>query len=259
MSRTCLIGYTGFVGSNLCQQRSFDDLYRSTNIQEIRGKSYDLLICSGVSAAKWKANKAPEADRAAIDQLLQNLLTVKVTRFVLISTVDVYPLACDVDEGFDCSSQPNHVYGTNRLYLEGALESAFPNLHIVRLPGLFGPGLKKNVIFDLLHHNCLSAINPASIFQYYDMTAIGDDLDVVLKAGVPLVNLATEPVPTMTIQQQLFPASNIGSEPSPAAAYDIHTRYAHLFGKSGRYRFDSEEVLSRLSAFVDQFRSGAQK
>jgi hypothetical protein len=256
MSRTCLIGHTGFVGSNLARQHPFDDLYRSTNIQEIRGKSYDLLVCSAVSAVKWRANKAPEEDRAAIDRLLENLTTVKVDRLVLISTVDVYPIADGVDESFDCRSVPNHAYGTNRLYVEKTLEKTFPNLFVIRLPGLFGPGLKKNVIYDMLHSNCLEAINPASVFQYYDMSCLWDDIAVILKENIPLINLATEPVATGRIHQEFFPELLIGSQAAPAASYDIHTRHAAIFGKSNPYRCDATEVLERLGRFIQSERGG---
>ena len=70
MLRTCLIGYTGFIGSNLARQYDFTEFFRSTNIREIEGRAYDLLVCAGISAAKWLANRAPEEDRAAIDRLL---------------------------------------------------------------------------------------------------------------------------------------------------------------------------------------------
>jgi hypothetical protein len=250
MSCSCLIGHSGFVGSNLLQQRRFDELYRSTNIADIRGRDYDLLVCSGVSAAKWKANKAPQEDLAAIEGLLDHLKTVRAERFVLISTVDVYPVADGVDESFDCASRPNHAYGTNRLYLESALRGLFPQLQIIRLPGLFGPGLKKNVIYDLLHDNCLSAINPDSVFQYYDMTSIGADLDTVLASGVELINLATEPVPTRAIHERFFPTTDIGSDKSPAASYDIRTRHGALFGEHPHYRFTASQVMSRLGAYI---------
>src|ERR1700678_1196565 len=199
MPDPCLVGYTGFVGWNLAPQHPFSSLYRSTNISEIEGKSYDLLVCSGVSAAKWRANQAPAEDRAAIDGLLRHLSRVKAARVILISTVDVYPVTKGVDETFDCGKLPNHAYGTNRLYVEKAITEQFPASYVVRLPGLFGAGLKKNVIYDLLHDNCLDAIQPASVFQYYDMSGLWNDLEQIQKQNIRLINLATEPIATETI------------------------------------------------------------
>jgi hypothetical protein len=42
-----LIGYTGFVGTTLMKQTQFDDFYRSTNISDIKGKKFDLVVCAG--------------------------------------------------------------------------------------------------------------------------------------------------------------------------------------------------------------------
>ena len=93
MAGTCLIGHTGFVGGNLVRQYAFEDCYNSRNIEQIRGRSYDLLVCCGVSAVKWQANQFPAEDRAGIDRLLENLASVTAARSILISTVDVYPSA----------------------------------------------------------------------------------------------------------------------------------------------------------------------
>ena len=58
---TALIGYTGFVGSNLLRQRPFDACFNSSNIDQIAGRSFDLVVCCGARAEKWKANADPEA------------------------------------------------------------------------------------------------------------------------------------------------------------------------------------------------------
>ena len=42
-------------------------------------------------------------------------------------------------------------YGRNRARLESWVRATFPESHlVVRLPGIFGPGMKKNIIFDLV-------------------------------------------------------------------------------------------------------------
>jgi hypothetical protein len=257
VKQSCLIGYSGFIGSNLAQQHTFSDLYRSTNIADIEGKSYDLLVCSGVSAVKWRANQAPEEDRAGIDRLLGPLSRVRAERVILISTVDVYPAIKDVDETFDCLSRPNHAYGTNRLYVEDTIKKLFPDNFIVRLPAVFGPGLKKNVIYDLIHDNGLDVIQPDSVFQYYDVTALWDDLENMQARGIRLANLATAPIATSTIMKTHFPGKSVGAKAGPPVFYDIRSQFADALGGQDGYRFDESQVLNRLGAFVDRERKAA--
>ncbi|MEO6876905.1 MAG: pyridine nucleotide transhydrogenase, partial [Gemmatimonadaceae bacterium] len=57
-----LIGHTGFVGSNLLRQHGFEATFNSANIEQIAGRSFDLVVCCGAPAEKWKANAHPERD-----------------------------------------------------------------------------------------------------------------------------------------------------------------------------------------------------
>lgn len=146
-----LIGYTGFVGKNLDTQNTFDNKYNSSNINSIKNKEFELLVCSGVKAEKWFANQNPEEDLISINYLIDNLKSVKTKKFVLISTVDVYSKSFDVDEDFVIDSNINDTYGKNRFLFERFVINNFESVLIVRLPALFGKGLKKNLIFDLMN------------------------------------------------------------------------------------------------------------
>ena len=48
-----LVGYSGFVGSNICEKHKFDELYDSKNIKEAYGKNPELLVYSGVPAQRF--------------------------------------------------------------------------------------------------------------------------------------------------------------------------------------------------------------
>ena len=251
----CLIGYTGFVGGNLVAQRKFDVLINSKNFETMRGQHYDRVICAGVSAVKWQANKDPAADLARIQPLMDVLATVTADKFVLISTIDVYSVASGADESTDCHNPAHHAYGRHRLAFEDFCRARFPNLTVVRLPGLFGPGIKKNVLFDLLHDNCLEMINPKSTFQYYDLRNLADDIERAEAAGLDLVNLFTEPVGTAEILERFFPETQVGAKPSPEAHYDLYTRYAALRGLAGNYLYTKDEVLSQIADFIAKERA----
>jgi hypothetical protein len=248
--RTGLIGSTGFIGGNLSRQYLFDECYHSMNISSIRGREFGLLVCGGLSAVKWQANRNPEEDRARIDSLLGELTTVRAGRVVVLSTVDVYPVTRDVDETFDCHSQPNHAYGTNRLYFEERMRGQFGDITVVRISGVFGPGLKKNVIYDLLHDNCLDSINPDSAFQYYDVSNLWRDLSWLEQAGIRLINLASEPIYTRDLIDRFFPGKVVGQSAGPPISYNVRTVHspAHYLSLAG-------ELMRELGVFVDSVRN----
>jgi nucleoside-diphosphate-sugar epimerase len=251
-----LIGHTGFVGSNLLRAGGFDSMFNSSNYRDIAGRRFDEVVCAGVAAAKWIANKEPEADRAGIAALTDVLAQADIGRFVLISTIDVYPdPGMAVDETFDPAGQPNHAYGTNRLALEKWVAARHADHLIVRLPALFGPGLKKNVLFDLLHDNGVEKINPAGRFQFYPVKRLAADIATAAAADLRLVNLFTEPVAMSTIIERYFTGAPVGPASTPAPDYRLTTRHGRRFGGDDRYVLSSEAVLASIAEFVGEERA----
>ena len=68
-----LVGYTGFVGSNIYAAGRFDAVYNSKNIKEAYGTKPDLLVYAGLRAEKYLANNAPEKDMELIVQAEENI------------------------------------------------------------------------------------------------------------------------------------------------------------------------------------------
>lgn len=250
-----LIGHTGFVGSNLDGER-FTARFNSSTITDAAGLRFGEVVCAGVQAVKWWANKHPEEDWAGIRRLLDVLKSVKADRFVLISTVDVYkdPNGCNEDAPIDLEG--HHAYGTHRRRVEEfVLDRYQDRAVIVRLPGLFGPRLKKNLIFDLIEGRDVSGFNPASTFQFYDITRLQSDLEVIKQSGLALVNLAVEPISVADVSDV------IGGNPAfsadvPKVSYDMHTRHAGCWGRSGRYIVDSVESLQSIGRLAQNWTSG---
>lgn len=251
---SALIGHTGFVGSNLLSQRNFDATFNSRNFRDMAGKRFDEVVCAGVSAVKWQANKEPQQDRRQIADLEEVLATVSANTFILISTIDVYPVLTGADERFDCHSMPNHAYGRHRLEFEDFVVGRFANSYVTRLPGLFGPGLKKNIIFDLLHNNRVETINPKSSFQFYDTRRLWSDIKLQIDANIRLLNLFTEPVLTSEIWNRFFPDMVIGTNPVPVCHYDLRTAHAVIRGRNQPYHYLREEVLDDIESYIRSFR-----
>lgn len=146
-----LVGYTGFVGSNICAHGTFDGLYNSKNIESAYGSSPDLLIYSGLRAEKYLANNDPEADLEQIKIAEANISRIAPKKLVLISTIDVFKNPVGVDENTAIDTEGLHAYGYNRYLLETWVRENYPDALIVRLPGLFGINIKKNFIYDYMN------------------------------------------------------------------------------------------------------------
>jgi nucleoside-diphosphate-sugar epimerase len=245
-----LIGHTGFVGGTLAAQRHFSACFNSSDIAEMAGRSFDTVVCAGVSAVKWLANKQPEADLAGIRKLTDVLSSVKARRFVLISTVDVYrdPVLCTerdvpLEEGL-------HAYGRHRLALERFVAERFAQHSIVRLPALFGPGLKKNALYDLMHGNQVDRIVPNARFQWYPLIRLADDLDIITAAGIGLINIVSEPVTMAELQTRWFPAAVLAQPVVSPPVYDIRSIHADVLGGSGPYQLSAAQVFSAMDRFL---------
>lgn len=248
--KNALIGFSGFVGSTLLKQAPFESLYRSTNIGEIKDKSFDTVVCAGAPAQKWIANREPEADREKIEGLIAHLKLMTCKTFVLISTVDVFKSPNGVDEDTAVEEAGLHAYGLNRRLLEKFVESHFPNYLIVRLPGLVGPGLRKNVIFDFLNDNNLNAIDSRGVFQFYPMVNLWYDIQTALDAGLKLVHLAAEPISVADVSAQGFGKMFEQAQANNPAVYDLRTRHAHIFGGTDHYQYSRRETIQAVRAYA---------
>lgn len=146
-----LVGYTGFVGSNIAQNGNFDNLYNSKNITEAFGTKPDLLVYAGVRAEMFLANNFPEKDFAQIQEAFDNIQEIAPKQVVLISTISVYGENPCGDEDSVIDESKLTAYGKNRLWLENKVAETFCNHLIIRLPALYGKNLKKNFIYDYIN------------------------------------------------------------------------------------------------------------
>lgn len=254
--KTSLIGHSGFVGSNLLSQITFTDCYNSKNIDEIRGKEFDELICAGVPGTKWIANKNPKEDKLAITKLFTALKEVKVKRAILISTIDVYK---EPNSGFNEDHEPcelpHYSYGLHRRKVEYDFRELFKNSHIIRLPALFGQGLKKNPIYDLLNAHFLENMNPSSVYQWYYLKHLSKHIEIVKRHDLELVNLFTEPLSMREIIERFFGDKykigvEIADKKIPDVNYSLKTKHARLFSREKNYVRAKEDVLGDFEDFL---------
>jgi nucleoside-diphosphate-sugar epimerase len=245
-----LIGHTGFVGGNLAAQHRFDAWYNSKNVEAVRGRRFDTLVVSGMPAAMWVANANPDADRACLDRLWGCVSECRPATVVVVSTVAVYPVPTGVDEDSPIDETAQTPYGRHRLELERRAAAHFPRVLSVRLPALYGPGLKKNALYDLLHNNQVEKVHADAAYQFYPLGRLWRDIRTALDAGLSVVNLATEPVTMREVGRAAFGRAFDNDPGTAPARYDVRTRHAGVFGGRGGYVEDRGRVLAGLAAFV---------
>jgi sugar phosphate isomerase/epimerase len=250
-----LFGYTGFVGSNIMKYYPIEYFYNSTNYKDAVGKSFDTVFFCGLPATKWLINKNPEMDTQTINNISWVINTIKAKRFILISTIDVYTHVDNCDnETATFTPKLNHTYGRNRYIFEQFIRVNFKDsntlIHIIRLPGLFGMGLKKNIIYDLLNDNNIENINKCDSFQWYDLDWLKNDIDRCINDNIQTINLFTEPLSNNEITQ-LFSNKYNESIFKNDANNSKHYNLTTIYGCNGsKYIRTKNEVIESLKNFI---------
>lgn len=241
-----LFGYTGFVGSNIlrqCPYGTFDALFNSKNVESANGGSFDLGVVAAAPGTKWLANANPHTDYESVRKLIDVLATCKFHRLIIISTVDVFhnPIFEELNE-----PHPVEPYGKNRMMLE----DAFADAHIIRLPGLYGPGLKKNTIYDLMNFR-FEFVNLNSCFQWYDVRRLWRDIKITLTLRREIVHLVPEPVETVDLLSVFFRDSLLRSCFMRACYRGDRVEYNLKTIYDGPYIQSKAEVVAGIEKFLE--------
>jgi nucleoside-diphosphate-sugar epimerase len=249
--KSILIGATGFVGSNLRGQMYFDALASSRNIAEFNGQSFDIGVISAGDARKWYANQHPEEDREHIDRLMEGICGIDLKRVIHFSTVDVYA----IKQGTELDLSGNisiDAYGSHRYLMEQTLRKHFADVVTVRLPGLYGEGLKKNLIFDISQKRALTGFNPDSTFQWFDLFELKRIIDFVEHTGVSEINVCTEPLSVKDLLSGLGISLGKASSDEPLVKYDIRSIYANAFSDEDNYLYSKKQSLNGIKIFLSR-------
>lgn len=223
-----IVGYSGFVGSNLCAAFDFDGRYDINNITDAFGTNPDVLFYSGVPAQKFIANKFPEEDFKTVQNALENIKKINPKKVVLISSVDVYKAPNGKGESSFMDKEDLHPYGANRLWLEEQVKANFDDYFIVRLPGLYGINLKKNFIFDYLNF-IPSMLNGAKFAELSARDSRLEDLYTLQDNGFYRLNDGIDRAETKKIFEALgFSALNFTDSRGVFQYYNLKYLYKNI-------------------------------
>lgn len=249
MGVSILIGSTGYVGSYLLETMVFDKFVHKSDIDSIKYSTTDVLICAGMPATKWLANIEPVEDLRNMNALWDIMKTIKADIPILVSTIDVYSQPLKVDENSPVSTNGAEPYGTNRAILEQRFSEVFPHGYIIRLPGLFSKGLRKNLIFDLINSRSdqYMKVNANSQFQFFNLENLPRVIEIVLSERIQILNVSSEPIYANEIAN-IFGVELLSL--GQLANYDMQTVHAEKFGREGRYLFSKESVLGDIQSLL---------
>ncbi|MGN9843385.1 NAD-dependent epimerase/dehydratase family protein [Nonomuraea sp. H19] len=142
MARIAVLGARGFVGAALTTAlrgvgHEVAAVTRSTYADHHRTGSYDVLVNAACPSRRYWAEHNPLDDHDETVRKTQELLQDwSWTLFVQVSSMSA-------------RVQPDTVYGRNRALAEQACETA--GALIVRLGPMYGAGLTKGSLIDMLH------------------------------------------------------------------------------------------------------------
>ncbi len=238
-----IVGWTGLVGQTLLHQLLAKDIapsaiatYNSKNLPAIHGAAFETIFLCCMPATKWWVNKYPAEDSAVLDSILGALSTVQATNVILVSTVDVLQSGSESSEDWT-----DHTYGTHRRLLEQFVRERWPTACILRLPALFGRGLKKNALYDLLHGHQLSTISLQAHFQWYNLQHLLADCRRCLERNIRLLHLVSQPISMQEIVERWFPDNTEACKGTATTYYNLTS----LYGETPK-----EQVLSEMGRWI---------
>ncbi len=248
-NKFALIGYTGFIGSNLISYKKNIDKFNSKNINKIANNRYDIVICAGTSSKRWIANKYPKEDKKKILNLINNLKQIRTKKFILISTCEVFDNSKVSNENTKIFKKGKDYYSKNRILLENFCKKKFKNIHIIRLPIVYGTNFSKNFIFDLLNNNQINKLNGKDIVQIYNVKNLIKDIKYVIKNNIKYLNISSPPVKMKIIANRFF---NI-KLPEKDPFRKMKMTSLNLPNKS-KYFVSRIKTLNDLNIFIKQYK-----
>lgn len=130
-----VIGYTGFIGSAVYSalKKKYQVTGYNSSSTISKGVFDSIINCAGVSSKYW-TELDPASAYAKELNIITNLQKLSSSKLIHISSID---------------ATRKSKYGCIKYMVEGKVREIFPSSLILRLPGVIGQGLKKNVVFDL--------------------------------------------------------------------------------------------------------------
>jgi nucleoside-diphosphate-sugar epimerase len=178
----CIIGHNGFVGQTvynyLADKHNLCGINSKTEVSSISSREFDVVINCAGNAKKYIANKDPSLDFTMNTNVFSKILMLKMNHLIHISSIEA-------------SKPPDNNYTISKLIIEKCSKLYFPKCTILRLGGLVGPNLKKNVVFDIANNKDLF-VTENSTYNYISTEKVAKIIEKIihLKIDDEIINIA---------------------------------------------------------------------
>jgi UDP-glucose 4-epimerase len=196
------------------------------------------------------------------------------TRLVVVSSAAVYGNIHSGGIGEDAATDPYSPYGAHKFAMEATVKGWSTSFGIpaavVRLFSVYGPGLRKQLLWDLsnrLHHEAGPVVLGGSGAELRDWTHVDDVVRAIEAAsglaqgGMPIVN-AGSTIPTNVRQIAHGLAKAFGADPAriefsgEARAGDPYSLFAAPGGRLASLGFQwRTDINAGLQSYADWYRS----
>lgn len=202
-----LIGFTGFIGSELMKSVKFNFTFDRKNINDISQVKIDTICCSAPTGNRRWANSNAKEDLQNIQSLMKSIKSSSASKVILISTIDAL-------------AYTDTPYGNHRAQLEKFIKNNYNSYTIIRLCTIIHPTIQKNILYDLANSQFIENINGQSSMQW---CKLDDIIDIVKDAPQGEVNLFSPPILNNDIISKFFTnmLPTIQQNTQDAVVYDV--------------------------------------
>lgn len=109
-------------------------------------------------------------------------------------------------------------------------------------------------IFRNIKFTALNFTDSRSIFQFYPLRRLWGDMQTALDAGMPLLNMATEPVSAAELYKYVTGETFKNELSALPSKYDFRTLYADKFGGKNGYIYNKTDIMEDIKQFVEMSR-----
>ncbi|MGY8998881.1 MAG: NAD-dependent epimerase/dehydratase family protein [Rhodospirillales bacterium] len=157
MTSCLVIGAGGFIGVNMVaylKNAGFivHEAFRGTSREELARNTYDLVFNCAGNSKTWLSQRDPlKCLQENVIDLVSDLKDLRFGVWVQISSNTVYTTE-NTQEDVTIVTEEIGTYAFHKLLGEHYTQHLASKWLVLRPTGFFGPGLKKNLLFDLRHN-----------------------------------------------------------------------------------------------------------